>query len=604
MTRPTPTRLGRAAAGGCLLALVAVAAAVPAAAAHPASPPAAQAAPATAPGGLAATQARDGGGGPLPERPSPAQQRFRKARADRLGQEIAAKAGVPGASLAPGGAGSMEALGTAKVFVLTVEFGDKADPSTGGAAGPVHNAIPKPDRAVDNSTNWTADFNHAYYQNLLFGSQAPSFADFYHQQSQGRFGVEGAVTDWVKVPYNEAYYKADCEASGCAKLIADGMSGWIAGQRAAGRTDAQIKAEIAQYDVWSRNGTGDARNKPDGILDHLMILHAGPGQEAYGHTDPRGKDYIWSHSWATQHGPVKIGDTGVSASDYTIEPENAGVGVLAHEFGHDLGLPDLYDAATGGDSNVAFWSIMSAGSWLTRSPQEIGTYPCHMGPWEKLMLGWVDYQAVRFGEAAKATLAAANSERTATPQLLVVMLPPDAKGNNRYYLVENRRRAGYDAGLANAYFFAVAGGSWAQRFPYQPGLLIWYWNRAQADDNVSAHPGAGQVLPVNARPRPIVADDGRLPRPRVQMFDAAFTRTPTQPLALDWQGVNSDNIRYTAHVRVPARPAAPTFDDRRSWFDPDIPDSSVIVPATGTAITLAGERGDAAAVAVAFAPAR
>ena len=44
-----------------------------------------------------------------------------------------------------------------------------------------------------------------------------------------------------------------------------------------------------------------------------------------------------------------IGNTGIWVGDYTMQPENGGLGVFAHEFGHDLGLPDLYDtSATGG----------------------------------------------------------------------------------------------------------------------------------------------------------------------------------------------------------------------------------------------------------------
>ena len=45
--------------------------------------------------------------------------------------------------------------------------------------------------------------------------------------------------------------------------------------------------------------------------------------------------------------------TGVWVGDYTIQPENGGLGVFAHEFGHDLGLPDLYDTSgnTGGAEN-------------------------------------------------------------------------------------------------------------------------------------------------------------------------------------------------------------------------------------------------------------
>lgn len=52
------------------------------------------------------------------------------------------------------------------------------------------------------------------------------------------------------------------------------------------------------------------------------------------------------------------------AYDYTIEPEDGAVGVFAHEYGHDLGLPDEYDTKYSGQGEpVESWSIMSGGSW-------------------------------------------------------------------------------------------------------------------------------------------------------------------------------------------------------------------------------------------------
>ena len=49
-------------------------------------------------------------------------------------------------------------------------------------------------------------------------------------------------------------------------------------------------------------------------------------------------------------------------SNYIVQPEDSGVGVFAHEYGHDLGLPDLYDTSGDGDSDVDFWDLMASGS--------------------------------------------------------------------------------------------------------------------------------------------------------------------------------------------------------------------------------------------------
>ncbi|MGR5913425.1 immune inhibitor A domain-containing protein [Bacillus pacificus] len=61
----------------------------------------------------------------------------------------------------------------------------------------------------------------------------------------------------------------------------------------------------------------------------------------------------------------------VAAHDYTIEPEDGAVGVFAHEFGHDLGLPDEYDTKyTGTGSPVEAWSLMSGGSWTGKLQEQ------------------------------------------------------------------------------------------------------------------------------------------------------------------------------------------------------------------------------------------
>ncbi len=79
--------------------------------------------------------------------------------------------------------------------------------------------------------------------------------------------------------------------------------------------------------------------------------------------------------------------------DYTIQPENGGMSVFAHEYTHDLGLPDLYDT-DGGENSVNYWSLMAQSRESGPNDDSIGNRASDLGAWDKLQLGWLDYETV------------------------------------------------------------------------------------------------------------------------------------------------------------------------------------------------------------------
>ncbi|WP_229662440.1 immune inhibitor A domain-containing protein [Agromyces bauzanensis] len=335
--------------------------------------------------------------------------------------------------------------GTGRLFTILSEFGDQGSGKLGTTPGPLHNEIPEPDRAVNNSTHWAPDFTTAYYEELFFGDGDPatteeSFADFYSKQSSGNYTVAGEVSDWVRVPGNASSYGDNSveDAGGAWQFIEDSGNAWYQTQVTAGKTVDEIQAELATFDVWDRYDHDNDGNfdEPDGYLDHFQAVHAGEGEDAGG--GAQGADAIWSHRWyvnSTDYGVTgpsdqalfggaQIGDTGYWIGDYTVEAENGGLGVFAHEYAHDLGLPDLYDTA-GGENSTAFWTLMSSGSWLGHGPDDIGTTPNYMGPWEKLQLGWLDYAVVDQGGSGSYTLSPAALQTDGQEQALVIDVPDE-----------------------------------------------------------------------------------------------------------------------------------------------------------------------------------
>ena len=658
------------------------------------------------------------------------------------------------------------------IFTILTDFGDKAYPDQSTTPGPVHNQIPAPDRiwdgssTDDNTTNWTANFDRAHYVDMMFGS-GESFKDFYLKQSNGRFLAKGDVSDWVTVPYNEARYGSNTvkESDGYWNYVNDAAQAWFAAERAKGKTTAEIRTYLQQFDKINRYATDGSYNHPDGYIDHFQAIHAGEGEEAGG--GAQGADAIWSHRWyvnstgvgkvgpdGNKLGGIQIGDTGIWIGDYTTEPENGGLGVFTHEFGHDLGPPDLYDTA-GGDNGTGFWTLMSAGSWLNHGGDAIGTTPGFMGAWEKLQLGWLNYRTVPYGQDMTVNLGPADRAGRTAYQALVVPLPkrtvaahrndphsgtaewwsgygdnlnstltrtldltsatssaalsawvwgnlePDsdylygevstdngatwhdapAPIDGRFGWTEKswdlsaykgqtvlfRLRVATDGGVSSEAFidditvtldgvagavddveagagawspngFSISNGStskqvqdmyfaenrvydnyddtlrtgpynfgvdfarpnWVERFPYQNGMLVWFANGEYTNNNTRTHPGGGQVLPVDARPAPVMLDksDGTQVRlgNRRQPFDATFGLEATDAVTFHYNGIATE---------VPSSAGVPVFDDRdpdRYWSSAN-PWASTKVAGSGTQMTVtrSSDGGNELQVKVTFA---
>ena len=355
---------------------------------------------------------------------------------------------------------------TDHIFVVLVEYGNqKWTLPAATIDGPSHNQIPQPNRGTDNNTIWQQNYDKAHFEEMYFNQMAA----YYRTQSSGRYSVTGTVTDWVKVPFNGSRYGNNGMGdAGAWTLIADAINIWTANQLAAGMTLDQVKAYLQQFDQWDRydyDHDGNF-NEPDGYIDHFQIVHAGAGEETGGGI--LGADAIWSHRWSAFYnwrgvtgpsynlagglefgggwgsnpsgttsgssgaavGPTRanvtnayaVNHTGIWVLDYTIQPENGGLGVFAHEFGHDLGLPDQYDTA-GGTNGTGFWTIMSSGSYLGDGTTDIGARPGDFGGWDKLQLGWLNY-AITDGTSFTTYKLGPAETNTKQAQAVVVTLDP------------------------------------------------------------------------------------------------------------------------------------------------------------------------------------
>ncbi len=124
------------------------------------------------------------------------------------------------------------------------------------------------------------------------------------------------------------------------------------------------------------------------------------------------------------------------------------MGVFAHEYGHALGLPDLYDTnyEPDGSSGLGSWGMMAGGSW--NGNLRGGDTPSHFSAYCKLALGFVQAVNLVFNDpqdpSPKSILQAEIPQVESEP-VIYRLVNDDYWGE--YWLVENRQKVGFDASL-------------------------------------------------------------------------------------------------------------------------------------------------------------
>jgi immune inhibitor A len=297
----------------------------------------------------------------------------------------------------------LAATGSAKVLVVLVDFNDTSNSST---------------------------HTPTYYGDLLFNASASSMNEYYQEASFGLFCITGNVTTvWYSMSHSLAYY-------GTYEFDSPPVAGF--GNSQTLTTDA-VTAADADIDFSEFDQDGD------GYVDHLVIVHAGGDEAATGvSTD------IWSHAWALNSNKFKL--DGVYINAYTMLSEDDPVGVYIHEFGHNIGLPDLYDTDYSSDGGVGKWDVMASGSW-----NNYGDTPAMFSAWCRQELGWLSPSLV---SADSSGLIAKRIYDNQTAFKVWLNF-----SNSEYFLVENRQQVGWDA--------------------YIPGngLLIWHVNETATSND-------------------------------------------------------------------------------------------------------------------------
>jgi len=333
-------------------------------------------------------------------------------------------------------------IGTQKILVLLVGFQNRG--AVGTLASDWSNKVFGPTGSVRQY------YNEVSYGNLTLAPAEETFGT-----------VNDGVVGWLTLPYNHPNTGGNL-----------------------GSANQQItRNAILAADPFVNFATFDTNGNGYISFDELHVMVVVAGYEtAYGGSNSCSPS-VWAHEWyldatapivdgkrvASSYGNggyTQFGEWHCELND--LPGHAATIGIIVHELGHDLGLPDMYDV-DGDTEGIGRWGIMGSGGWNRSGPSAYdGDSPAHPDPWSRWVEGWLT--PVRI---TASTLAKPIPQIETNPSVYQLLDNPNGvdwvygshSGTGEYYLVENRQPVGFDVGLPGC------------------GLLIWHIDESVVFDN-------------------------------------------------------------------------------------------------------------------------